>query len=110
MSQQTYRANREYSVRSSIRYVEKIMTEEELVELGKLSDRATKGPWKSYIEGRDHVSGSDFIMTGNENDTESPDIELMGATKEDQDFIAAARNAVPALILEIRRLRAKTET
>ena len=39
-------------------------------------------------------------MTGGE------DIYLSGATVNDQDFIASARQDVPLLIREIRRLRA----
>lgn len=27
-------------------------------------NKASKGPWKSYVEGRDHVSSSNFTMTG----------------------------------------------
>ncbi len=60
---------------------------------------ATPGPWMSYIEGRDHTSGSSFIMTSGE------DIELTGATDEDQDFIAHARQDVPELLEEVYRLR-----
>ncbi len=53
----------------------------------------------SYVEGRDHDSGSNFIMTS-END-----IELSGATIADQDFIAHARQDIPKLLNEIRRLK-----
>lgn len=60
---------------------------------------ATSGPWKSFLEGRDHQSGSNFIRTGAE------DIELTGATPADQDFIACARQDVPRLLGEVRRLR-----
>jgi hypothetical protein len=63
---------------------------------------ATIGPWTSFIEGRDHTSGSDFIRTG---DSEGPDLELSGATKADQDFIAHARQDVPRLLAEVERLR-----
>jgi hypothetical protein len=61
---------------------------------------ATEGPWKSFIEGRDHFGGSDVIRT------EGEDIELTGATQADQDFIASARQDVPRLIAEVCRLRA----
>lgn len=67
---------------------------------------ARKGPWKSYVEGRDHTSGSDFIMVG-EGKKRSDDIELSGATKADQDFIASARQDVPALVEEIKKLKAE---
>ena len=61
--------------------------------------KATAGPWKSFIEGRDFSSGSSFIQTGGE------DIELTGATEADQDFIAACRQDIPLMLEEIRRLR-----
>jgi hypothetical protein len=60
---------------------------------------ATPGPWKSFVEGRDHTSGDSFIRTGGD------DIYLTGATLADQDFIAHARQDVPLLIAEIRALR-----
>ena len=63
--------------------------------------KATPGPWISYIEGRDHESGDDFIMTGGN------DIYLHGATHDDQDFIAHARQDLALLISEIERLRSK---
>lgn len=61
--------------------------------------KTTQGPWVSYVEGRDHESGSNFIMTGDN------DIELTGATIADQDFIASAKQDIPRLIMEIFRLR-----
>jgi hypothetical protein len=76
------------------------LSEEQLTEIERRCDLSTPGPWKSYVEGRDHFSGSNFIMTAGE------DIYLTGATVNDQDFIASARQDVPLLIREIRRLRA----
>jgi hypothetical protein len=75
------------------------LTDEELDQIQLRADRATKGPWKSYIEGRDEMSGSSFIMT------EREDIYLTGATDQDQDLIASTRTDIPKLIQEIRRLR-----
>jgi len=63
--------------------------------------KATPGRWVSYIEGRDHMSGSDFIMTDGE------DIYLSGATHDDQDFIANARRDIELLVAEVERLRGK---
>jgi hypothetical protein len=83
---------------------EHVLSEEELVEILARADAATQGPWTSYIEGRDHTSGSSFIMTG-PSEARGEDIELSGATTADQDFIAAAREDVPRLVAEIRRLR-----
>lgn len=79
------------------------LMEEELSAIEKRANEATLGPWKSYIEGRDHTSGSNFIMTGTSEDR-GEDIELIGATIADQDFIAAARQDVPMLVAEVRRL------
>ncbi|WP_457417670.1 hypothetical protein [Roseateles sp. P5_E7] len=70
-----------------------------LREIQSRVDRATAGPWKSFVEGRDHTSGSSFIRTGGD------DIELSGATDEDQDFIASSRQDIPLLLAEIYRLR-----
>jgi hypothetical protein len=78
--------------------------EEELREIEARCERASPGPWHSFIEGRDHTSGSSFIMTG-PGDARGEDIELSGATDDDQDFIAHARQDVPRLIAEVRRLR-----
>jgi hypothetical protein len=75
------------------------LTDEELDQIQLRADQATKGPWKTYIEGRDEMSGSSFIMR------EREDIYLTGATDHDQDFIASARTDIPKLIQEIRRLR-----
>lgn len=76
----------------------------ELNQIKQRCDKATSGPWISYIEGRDHTSGSNFIMTGNENNR-GEDIELIGGTIYDQDFIAHARQDIPNLINEIIRLK-----
>ena len=82
------------------------MTDLELKEIQLRCDAATRAPWVSYVEGRDHTSGSDFIMTG-EGENRGEDIELTGATVADQDFIAHARQDVPKLIAEIQRLKEK---
>jgi hypothetical protein len=87
---------------------DKPMTAAELQAIRARSDAATPGPWRSYIEGRDHSSGSDFIMTG-APDARGNDIEVTGATKADQDFIAHARQDVPRLLAEVERLREQVE-
>ena len=80
------------------------MTEEELQEIELRESKTQSGPWKAYIEGRNHESGSSFIMTGiggNRGD----DIELNGATMADYDFISNAKQDIPKLIAEIRKLK-----
>lgn len=76
----------------------------ELDGIRQRCDAATPGPWKSFVEGRDHTSGSSFIMTG-DGANRGSDIELYGATTADQDFIAHAREDIPRLLDEIARLR-----
>jgi len=40
------------------------MTDEEMESDQSSVRRCNARPWRSYVEGRDHSSGSDFIMTG----------------------------------------------
>ena len=75
------------------------VTEREMTEIKFRCEQATPGPWKSYVETRDRIVGSDFISTGGE------DIYLTGGTVADQDFIAHARQDIPKLIAEVERLR-----
>ena len=79
------------------------MTDDELQTIKRLCEAATPGPWRAFIEGRDHLAGSSFIQTPVD------DIELSGATDADYDFIANARQDIPRLLDEIHRLRAKRE-
>ncbi|HEX3860760.1 MAG TPA: hypothetical protein VHY35_03635 [Stellaceae bacterium] len=83
---------------------QKALSVSELDEIRQRCDDATAGPWKSFVEGRDHTSGSSFIMTGGGNGR-GDDIELAEATTADQDFIAHARQDIPRLLDEIARLR-----
>ena len=85
-------------------HVDGQLTDAELDEIMARSNAATSAPWRSFIEGRDHLGGNDFIMTGGADDR-SPDIELIGATPADQDFIAHARQDIPRLVTEIQRLK-----
>lgn len=83
----------------------KAMKDDELEKIEARCHAAKPGPWISYAEGRDHTSGSSFIKTGASGGGRGEDIELSGATPEDQDFIANARHDIPALVAEIRRLQ-----
>jgi len=80
------------------------LTQKELDEIIARCNSSSLGVWKSYIEGRDHISGSNFIMVG-EGESRGEDIELLGATAQDQDFIANAKQDIPKLIKEILRLQ-----
>ena len=78
---------------------EPLLSENELAQMSLRCEQTTPGPWTSYWEGREKMSGSSFIVTQGE------DIYLTGATMADQDFIAHAREDIPRLISEVRRLR-----
>jgi hypothetical protein len=78
----------------------------ELEAIRRRCEAATAGPWESFVEGRDHLGGNDFIRTGGLDD-QSPDIELLGASTADQDFIAHARQDIPRMLDEIERLKKK---
>lgn len=81
-----------------------LLSEDDLARILARAQAARPAPWISYVEGRDHTSGSNFIMVG-PPEARGEDIELKGGTAPDQDFIAAARQDVPNLIAEVRRLR-----
>lgn len=81
-----------------------MLDEKRLSEMRSRADAASPGPWKAYVEGRDHESGSSFIMVGS-GPTRADDIELTGAAPADYDFVAHAREDVPLLVDEVRRLR-----
>ncbi len=82
-----------------------MLNDDYISELRRLLQRLTPGPWVSHVEGRDHMSGSSFIETG-AGGIRGEDIELAGASGDDQDFIARARQDVPLLLDEVERLRA----
>jgi len=59
-------------------------------------------------EGRDHTSGDSFIMTGPSGDRHGDLYVTSGdrpASAADYEFVANAREDVPALLDEIERLR-----
>lgn len=74
------------------------MNNDEIKIIKERCDKTTPGPWISFVEGRDHTSGWNFIRTTGD------DIELI-ASVEDQDFIASCRQDIPLLIDEIERLK-----
>ena len=75
------------------------MDDIKLEQIKERFNRATDGSWISFVEDRDHTCGSNFIRTA-END-----IELIGASVDDQDFIANARQDIPWLINEVYKLK-----
>lgn len=84
------------------------MTESELQELEALAKSATPGPWERVFGDGEHFVASP--TNGEDNPVMSnTDFYPAAVTAEDQAFCAAARSAVPALVAEVRRLRAVEE-
>jgi hypothetical protein len=91
------------------------ITDAELDAIAARADAATSGPWESFVEGRDACGGDSFIRIGGLDDA-APDLYLthyfwverptpVPAPVADLDFVAHARQDIPRLIAEIRRLR-----
>jgi hypothetical protein len=87
------------------------LSPQRLAEIESRQAAATPGPWRSMVEGRDHLSGDSFLMTGTE-DHRGPDLYMTwdpvthdDQRRADQDFIAHARHDIPDMAAEIRRLR-----
>jgi len=73
------------------------LTDEEIAELERLERKATAGPWLDtgrYVSGGD---GGQIVVNDKHIDS------------VDQALIAAARNALPKLLAEVRELRARDE-
>lgn len=87
------------------------MTDEKLTELEALAAEATRGPWEptvSYVECTEPCNAPGYWCA------DVPAHAFPGPLSEhtpsmkaqaDSNFIAAARDAVPALVAEVRRLR-----
>lgn len=90
-----------------------LLTDAGLDQIEQRCRAASKPPWQSFIEVRDHTGGDDFIRVGGMDDSE-PDMYVSRSTTEglvpasdaDLDFIAHARQDLPLLLTEVRRLRA----
>ncbi len=83
--------------------IKPMLSDSYLEEVKRRYKATTKGPWISIIEGRDQDSGDSFIMVDADGDYEA--IYLLGATTEDQDFMANARQDIPNLLDEIYNLK-----
>jgi hypothetical protein len=88
-----------------------VLVEAALEAMEVRSRAASPGPWTAFVEGRDHVGGDDFIRVSDFDD--EPDMYVSRSTSEglrpasaaDLDFIASARQDIPMLVAEVRRLR-----
>lgn len=88
------------------------LTDNELDLIEARAERATVGPWRACVEGRDHTSGDTFIQTGSDDDELSDmyvTFSFPGGSRpagtDDLDFIAGSRQDVVRLVAEVRRLR-----
>jgi hypothetical protein len=87
------------------------LSDAELTRIERLISQASPGPWISYVAGRDANAASSCIELGTCNELGSfRSMELTGGSVADQDFIAAARQDLPRLVLEVRMLRALLES
>ena len=93
------------------------LTDEELDRIAARAAASLPAPWQAFVEGRDHLGGDDFIRTGGP-DVAAADMYItlsywndeppVPATAHVLDFVASARQDVPRLIEEIRRLRRRS--
>ena len=89
-------------------------TDEQLAEIERRAEAASPGPWQAFVEGRDHTSGDTIIRMG-AFDGSHPDMYISTCddsgnpnrvSDADWDFVAHARQDVPRLVAEVRRLQA----
>ncbi len=86
------------------------LNDAELEQIEERARRASPSPWEAFVF--PNPNDQDFIRIGGLDDAQ-PDMyieQYIGATKlavpaSDFDFIAHARQDVPALVAEIRRLK-----
>ena len=85
------------------------LTDDELGELERLTSAATPGPWTANIEDEAPIGGDSMIGLDGLPGDYPPDMYVFHdrqiAPSTDIKFIAAARNYMPRLIAELRRLR-----
>jgi hypothetical protein len=70
------------------------LSDGELIEVERLIDAATPGPWEAFVEEREPIGACSFIRMGGFDDS-VPDMYVYHEDKiapaHDLDFIAAAR-------------------
>jgi hypothetical protein len=92
------------------------LTEAELSEMERRTEAAAPGPWVAFLETRGGVGDCSVIQVGRGNDIDDEIyVRRFIGTKElvspnpqldsDIEFIAAARQDMPRLIAEVKRLR-----
>ncbi len=95
-------------------HAEEPMTPIDLDELDRLCAAATPGEWcfrrQNYRNGQTGRSGTHFWITQSDGETTLP-MDSAGDPRAEHnaEFIARARTALPALLAEIKRLRAELD-
>ncbi|MGW4380156.1 hypothetical protein [Kitasatospora sp. NPDC004531] len=95
---------------------DRALSDEELNAIERRVAAASPGPWTAFLESRQAAGGDSFIRldADPEQDDEfylhrfvdgRPILGIDPRTDADLDFIAAARQDVPRLLAEVRRLR-----
>ncbi|MFD7640588.1 hypothetical protein ACFV4P_08035 [Kitasatospora sp. NPDC059795] len=97
--------------------VDQPLSDEELAAVERRSSAASPGPWIARLESRQSIGGGSFVQL--DSDPAQDDElylrrfvgghEVLGVdprTDADIEFIAGARQDVPRLLAEVRRLRA----
>ena len=87
------------------------LSDEEIAELEGLTAAATPARWTANLEEEGGLGGDSMIQLGLPGDF-PPDMYVFHdraiAPSADLRFIAAARNYMPRLLAELRRLRARS--
>ncbi|WP_369262155.1 hypothetical protein [Streptomyces sp. R35] len=94
------------------------LSETDLDAMAERAAAASPGPWVPWLETRGATGGESFIQVDPDHGEEDDEIyvnrivgarQILGPDQQldaDLDFIAWARQDVPRLIAEVRRLRA----
>jgi hypothetical protein len=94
-------------VEAADRGTDEIVSQEELDRLEAAARRASAGPWTPVLDDDQPEGAASFIQVGPAH--EGPDMYVwLGedfAPKGDVELIANARQDVPKLVLELRRLK-----
>lgn len=90
------------------------ITDSYLSELERLGDAAAPGPWtadhtRADVESYAVIHPTGTVCIESEDQPGDFDQELRDLMAADFAFIAAARVAIPALVAEVRRLRAVSQ-
>lgn len=85
-----------------------ILDEATLDRLSRISECADPPPWRSMVEGRDHMSGDSFFMAGPDDDRWEDLYVTRDSGPADSstlDLVATVRTYLRLLITEVKRLR-----